>query len=115
MSIERVLLTYEKFYKGKEIPRETVFIGPPVVRPEVFEALKDNKKLVCLKQGERVNEWINEIMGDERTLPMGTSCAHIAFSFGRYVGANPIVFVGQDLAYTKDGITHSENVEVKAK
>ena len=115
VSIERVLLTYEKFYKDKEIPRETVFIGPPVVRPEVFEALKDNKKLVCLKQGERVNEWINEIMGDERTLPMGTSCAHIAFSFGRYVGANPIVFVGQDLAYTKDGITHSENVEVKSK
>ncbi|NMB33105.1 MAG: motility associated factor glycosyltransferase family protein [Clostridium sp.] len=115
VSIERVIMLYEKFYKGKELDPETVFIGPPVVRSEVFATLKNNKKLVCLKEGERINEWLNDIVGDERTLLMGTSCAHIAFSFGRYIGANPIVFVGQDLAYTKDGVTHSGDVEVKKK
>ncbi len=115
VSIERILKTYEKFYKDKELDPKTVFIGPPVVRPEIFHTLKNNKKLICLRQGEKINEWLNDILGDERKLCMGSSCAHIAFSFGRYVGADPIVFVGQDLAYTKDGITHSENVEVKSK
>ena len=41
VSIERILLTYEKFYKDKEIDSKTVFIGPPVVRPEIFETLKE--------------------------------------------------------------------------
>ena len=115
VSIERILMTYEKFYKDKEIDSKTVFIGPPVVRPEIFETLKNNKKLICLRQGEKINEWLNDIVGNDRTLHMGSSCAHIAFSFGRYIGANPIVFVGQDLAYTKEGITHSNDVEVKDK
>lgn len=116
VSIERILLTYEKFYKDKEIHPKTVFIGPPVVRPEIFSVMKNHKKLICLKQGEKINEWINnDILGEDRLLPMGTSCAHIAFSFARYIGANPIIFIGQDLAYTKDGITHSNDVEIKDK
>ncbi|HHY91605.1 MAG TPA: motility associated factor glycosyltransferase family protein [Clostridiales bacterium] len=116
VSIERGLLTYEKFYKDKEIHPKIVFIGPPVVRPEIFSVMKNNKKLICLKQGEKINEWINrDILGENRLLPMGTSCAHIAFSFARYVGANPIIFIGQDLAYTKDGITHSADVEIRDK
>lgn len=116
VSIERVLLTYEKFYKDKSIDSKTVFIGPPVVRPEIFETMKDNKKLICLKKGEKINEWINnDILGDNRLLFMGTSCAHIAFSFAKHIGANPIIFIGQDLAYTKEGITHSNDVEIKDK
>ncbi|QXM05172.1 motility associated factor glycosyltransferase family protein [Crassaminicella indica] len=116
VTIERMLLTYEKFYKDKEINPKTVFIGPTVVRPEIFSTLKDNKKLICLKQGEKINEWINnDILGENRLLSMGTSCAHIAFSFAKYIGANPIIFIGQDLAYTKDGVTHSNDVEIKNK
>ncbi len=113
VSIERVHITYEKFYKDKKIHPETVFIGPPVVRREVFETMKENKKLLCLKKGEKINEWINnDILGENRLLSMGTSCAHIAFSFAKHIGANPIIFIGQDLAYTKEGITHSKDVEV---
>lgn len=116
VSIERILLTYEKFYKDKDIDSNIVFLGPPVVRKEIFGKMKDNKKLIFLKQGEKINEWINnDILNENRLLQMGTSCAHIAFSFSQYVGANPIVFIGQDLAYTVDGVTHSKDVEVKDK
>lgn len=116
VSIERILMTYEKFYNGKEINPKIVFIGPPVVRREIFETMKKNKKLICLKEGEMINEWINtDILKENRLLHMGTSCAHIAFSFGKCIGANPIVFVGQDLAYTKEGITHSKDVEIVNK
>jgi len=116
VSIERGMPTYEKFYKDKDIDNRIVFIGPPVVRKEVLNAMKDNKRLLCLKQGEKINEWINnDILKEKRLISMGTSCAHVAFAFSQYVGANPIVFIGQDLAYTVDGITHSKNVEVRDK
>lgn len=115
-SIERGIETYEAFYKNNVVDKETVFVGPPVVTKEILEKLKPNKKLLCLKEGEEINEWINhDILKENRTLFMGTSCAHVAFAFAKYVNADPIIFIGQDLAYTKDGITHSEGVEVKEK
>ncbi|MGV8982697.1 motility associated factor glycosyltransferase family protein [Clostridium sp.] len=115
-SIERGIETYDAFYKNNVIDEEIVFIGPPVVATEILDKLKLNKKLLFLKQGEKINEWINEdILRENRLLHMGTSCAHIAFAFAKYVNASPIIFVGQDLAYTKEGVTHSDYVEIKAK
>ena len=35
----------------------------------------------------------------------GGTVAHLAFSFARYLGCDPIILVGQDLAYS-DGLTH---------
>lgn len=115
-TIERVITTYNSFYKDNYIDEKIVFIGPPVVRNEILDKMKFNKKLLCLKQGESINEWINDsILKENRLINMGTSCAHIALSFAKYVGADPIVFVGMDLAYTKDGTTHSSEVEIKRK
>lgn len=115
-SIERVMETYDAFYKNNDIDKDTIFVGPPVVVKEIFGKLRNNKMMLCLKQGEKINEWINNsILQENRLIQMGTSCAHIAFGFAKYVNADPIIFVGQDLAYTKDGITHSENVEIKQK
>lgn len=115
-SIERVIETYDAFYKDNIIDEKIVFVGPPVVTKEIFEKLKNNKKLLFLKQGEKINEWIShDILNEDRLIKMGTSCAHVAFAFAKYVNADPIIFMGQDLAYTKDGITHSEYVEIKEK
>ena len=116
VSIERGEATYEKFYKDKNIDKRIVFIGPPVVKKELFHELRDNKKLICLKKDEKINEWINnDILNENRLLSMGTSCAHVAFSFVKYIGADPVVFIGQDLAYTSEGVTHSQDVEVRTK
>lgn len=115
-SIERGIQTYEAFYKSNVVDDDTVFIGPPVVAKEILDKLNLNKKLLCLKQGEKINEWINkDILEENRLLHMGTSCAHVSFAFAKHVGADPIIFVGQDLAYTKDGVSHSEYVEIKSK
>ena len=115
-SIERGMATYNAFYKNNTLEDKTVFVGPPVVVKEILEKFKFNKKLLCLKQGEKINEWINkDILCENRLIYMGTSCAHVAFAFAKYVNADPIVFIGQDLAYTKEGVTHSEDVEIKKK
>lgn len=115
-SIERGIKTYEAFYKNNVVDDDIVFIGPPVVTKEILDKLEQNKKLLCLKQDEKINEWINDdILCENRLLKMGTSCAHIALAYAKYVNANPIVFIGQDLAFTKEGVTHSEFVEIKEK
>lgn len=115
-SIERGIKTYDAFYKNNILNERTVFIGPPVVSPLIFNKIRSNKKLLCLKKGEKINEWINNnIIRENRLLNMGTSCSHVALGFAQYIGADPIIFIGQDLAYTKDGITHSGYVEIKKK
>lgn len=115
-TIERGIEIYDYFYKNNVIDEGIVFIGPPVVATEILNKLNLNKKLLCLKQGESINEWINkDILCENRLLQMGTSCAHIAFAFAKHVNANPVIFVGQDLAFTKEGVTHSKHVETKTK
>ncbi|MBV4428326.1 motility associated factor glycosyltransferase family protein [Clostridium tyrobutyricum] len=115
-TIERVITTYNSFYKNNHIDKNIVFVGPPVVRNEILEKLQSNKKLLCLKKGESINEWINNsILKENRLINMGTSCAHIALAFAKYVDADPVVFIGMDLAYTKEGKTHSNDVEIGSK
>ncbi|MBV4437205.1 motility associated factor glycosyltransferase family protein [Clostridium tyrobutyricum] len=113
-SIERGIETYNKFYKNNELNSKTIFVGPPVVRNEVLTKIKNNKKLLCLKKDELINEWINnDILNENRLIKMGSSCAHVAFAFAKYLNADPIILVGMDLCYSDNGVTHSKDVEVK--
>lgn len=111
-SIERIELTYKRFYEGKDIDDRITLVAPPVIKKEIIDSIKGNK-LFILKKGESINDWINEMLEDERDISVGTSAAHICFSFAKHLGANPIIFIGQDLAYTKEGITHANDVEIK--
>lgn len=110
-SVERIWLTYELFYKDKEIPADTVLIAPPIIRPEIFDRFADNRKILCFKSGEGVNEWMAKAAGHKGTIPCGSSVAHLCFNFASLVGADPIILIGQDLAYSEDGHTHGSGVE----
>lgn len=50
------------------------------------------------------NQWAKLLIGDELgtrgTLPAGATVSHLAFYLAAYMGCNPIIFVGQDLAFT---------------
>jgi hypothetical protein len=50
------------------------------------------------------NAFARLLIGDELVgrdgLPAGATVAHLAFYLAEYVGCDPIIFVGQDLAYT---------------
>jgi hypothetical protein len=49
-----------------------------------------------------------EILGiGEDCFEMGGTTAHCAFSLAQHMGCNPIIFIGQDLAYGPDGVTHA--------
>ncbi len=50
------------------------------------------------------NDWAKLVLGDELgardTLPAGATVAHLAFYLAVYLGCDPIILVGQDLAFT---------------
>ncbi|WP_294379600.1 motility associated factor glycosyltransferase family protein [uncultured Clostridium sp.] len=66
-----------------------------------------NENIVSNHKGEKIftrqNAIIDYILGEKiYTLNGGGSVAHILTSFAIMLGCNPIVFIGQDLAYTNE-------------
>jgi len=108
-TVERPKIVYEYFYKDIDFPENTVFVGPPVVYPGILKKFSARRMILPLKGGEKMNNWLNCLVSNKSDLiPNGLSVAHLAFSFARYLGCDPIIFTGQDLAYGDDGRTHSE-------
>lgn len=116
VSLERVFV-YEQLLKDRdyEIPKEVVWAGPPLIQSEVFEEFKSNKKLICYKAGEPVNTWIDKNIGGKGTVVMGNNVAHTALGIALKLGANPIAFIGQDLAFSKEGETHGTDISKEVK
>lgn len=55
-------------------------------------------------------DWVFQVLGEEKgTLASGPSVANVAWHLAVILGSNPIILVGQDLAYT-DGKTHAAGV-----
>lgn len=108
-AIERIDV-YEEYFKDKEIPKDVPLAVPLLIQPQVFEKCKDNKKIVVLRQNDSVNEWVNEILGEKLMYNIGSSVAHIATAIALGVGTNPIVYIGQDLAFGSSGKSHSADV-----
>lgn len=61
------------------------------------------------------NNYLDLLLGDEASrkaeLRLGATVAHVAFYLAEFVGADPIVFVGQDLGYP-DGVTYTPGTAI---
>jgi hypothetical protein len=102
-SLERVPESVP-FFDGldPESVRETVLVTVPVVVPEVYAAYAG--PMAILYRPVLQFAWLQNEKG---TLTTGHSSANMAFKILDAMGCNPIVLVGQDLAYADDGSTHS--------
>jgi hypothetical protein len=54
---------------------------------------------------------LGDVLAAKDALPPGATVAHLAFYLARYMGCDPIIFVGQDLAYTGH-VYYSPGVEI---
>ena len=102
-TMERPKNMYSIFYEDVEIPKDSVFIGPSVVTKRIIDEF--DKFIFTGRKGEPPVRAMADALQYE-SLEIGLSCAHIPFAFANYVGANPIVFIGQDLAFSNKGETH---------
>lgn len=110
-SIERVQATYQYYYKNKEFDKELVLFGPGLLFPSIFKEFQ-GKKVLMSKLEKGVEKWWRDHFERVEYVPMGLSCANVAFAVTAYAGCNPIILIGQDLAFTDDKI-HSDLTHTK--
>ncbi|WP_434511443.1 motility associated factor glycosyltransferase family protein [Desulfitobacterium sp. AusDCA] len=104
-SIERVEATYKFYYKGRTFPEDLVLLAPGTVWPNVCAEYPGKVVLVSRNSTGFENIWMSNF-DHFRFESVGHSCATLAFTAAREAGCNPIILIGQDLAYTS-GKAHS--------
>lgn len=100
-SIERIPEVWERFYDGVEIPPETWLVALNVVEKRVFDAF-DNHCLIAYRATEPLSTWLDRVSGQMGTLPTGLSVSNMAYSAAALMGCDPVVLIGQDLAFGPD-------------
>lgn len=87
----------KKFFDDVGDLSRTYLIAEPKAAWKVLDAYPGPMSLLD-------NAWARLVLGDEIAaragLPAGATVAHLAFYFAVWIGCDPIIFVGQDLAYT---------------
>ncbi|MGC7870268.1 motility associated factor glycosyltransferase family protein [Desulfosporosinus sp. SYSU MS00001] len=105
-SLDRTPLIPEKHYKRDEpIPESIVFVANPVIDYRSAGLFKHH--LFVLGGSEYFQRELAEDI-DCDVLSMGLSVTHFAFNFANQIGAPAIILIGQDLAFSEEGRTHSQ-------
>lgn len=106
--LERGANSYDLSIKGLEIPKHTALIGLSLMDSRIPKSW--NEYVVPIfKENISHSRLMSEALGDMGTLYNGNSVAHLNYSLANYFGGAPIVFIGQDLAYSEEGSTHSKD------
>ncbi len=100
---------YDHHFKG--LPNSDVcLVFDPAVHHMVVQEHLGPKALMLINPA---NKWLEHYTGSEiGLLKIGPSISNTAFDLACRMGADPIILVGQDLAYTDD-LTHAEGTHVK--
>lgn len=91
------------FFEGiePELIQNTWLAACPVVVPEVYDTYKGPKVIVYRDFAHF--RWLGI---DKGILRIGPSCANMSFKIAEALGCNPIILVGQDLAFAPTGESH---------
>ncbi len=113
-SLERVPLT-AKLLSGfnPEDVKDVYFAGCPVVRKETYQAYP-GPRIIVYRNFDHF-KWLGVERG---ILEIQLSSGNMAFKLAEALGCDPIILIGQDLAYSDDGTTHASGTvlgEVQGK
>ena len=115
--LERDHITYEKFFKHS-LPfdlTQPVLLCQSVVWPEIPRIYR-GPVAFTFKSAIPLERHLCEKLGtDFLHLDSGSSVAVMGISLAHFLGSNPIILIGQDLAFSEDGYTHAEGVAVRAE
>ncbi len=96
---------YERVFKDLGLPPDVPLIYDPVCQYRIVEKHPGPLSMM-LVHGQ--NSWLDDFYGRSVGLcKVGGSIANTTFDIALRFGADPIIFVGQDLAYTDDQL-HAE-------
>jgi len=106
--LERNLSTKNHFEQigDKSLMKDLWLAACPVVRPEVYQEWP-GKNVVIFRDFAHF-KWIKV---DKGILNTGKSVTNMAFKIAEFMGCDPIILVGQDLAFAPSGETHAEGAD----
>ena len=107
-SIERIALT-GKFYEqtSKEFHKDIVFALTAIVDKELLKNIKDGQLQLNMRPVGTHYYYLD--IDEYGYAGIGMSAANLAYEIASHIGFDNIVLIGQDLAYGKDGSSHSKN------
>lgn len=108
LSLERVEAT-SKFFDNdfKEFDKDVLFILPTLTHPKTLTYIEKNHRDYILIP--RLLPLAQELKFKEFGFLNGWSVAHMAYSIAWALEHKDIILIGQDLAFAKDGTTHSKD------
>jgi hypothetical protein len=106
--IERVKNSYEFHFKGRTYPKNVALLALSVVDPRVLPAFK-GAKIPVFRDREILNLWMDKYFGDGHVIDAGANVSHMAMELAVFMGADPVIFVGQDFAYGAQDVSHSRD------
>lgn len=103
VAIDGSELNYRHFAGLPDLNIPLVFI--PTTHPQIVDEY--GKRSIVSLLGNHLLKFIGKYFPDKSGLAVGGSVATVAFELAYHMGGDPIVFVGQDLAYP-EGKSHAE-------
>lgn len=102
-SLERVMPTVKLLEGFSREQVEDVYLAAcPVVRPEMYQAYP-GPRIITYRNFDHFR-WLGV---DKGILDIKQSAGNMAFKLAEAMGCDPIILIGQDLAYSRDGKTHA--------
>lgn len=91
-----------RFYEGlEEELRDVHLVAEPKANWRVIDYYRDRGPMSLLGN-EVARLALGEENDDHANIPAGATVAHLAFYLGEYIGADPVIFIGQDLGYSNN-------------
>jgi hypothetical protein len=112
ITIDATTKNYNYYLKGLDLS-DIYLIAGPAVYPKTISSFAP--KVFVSSFGHPLLDWIETFIGPRGTIKLGGSVSTAAFDLARRCGANPIIFIGQDLAFTDDKIYTSGVKEERVK
>lgn len=110
-SLERDKGTYRLFFENKiqDLDAEkTCLLAQSFVYPKTLQEF-EGIAVVCTRSSVTLEEEISKCIPSLNSYSTGNSCAHMSFGIAKALGCNPIIVIGQDLAYSEEGISHARD------
>ncbi len=95
----------KRFFEGLEDLEDIHLVAEPKGTWHVIDYYRERGP-VSLLYNTHARAMLRQMKDDHDSLEAGATVAHLAFYLGQYIGADPVIFIGQDLGYS-DNVYYS--------
>lgn len=92
-----------QFFEGVAIPDEVILVAEPKASWQVVDAFRGESpatdKRVILLHNPFAQRCVGDVLPPRSPMDAGATVMHLAFYLAQWLGCDPIVFIGQDLAF----------------